>query len=182
VQSILEAVLLRREKTTKDRDGKPIVQLPPKTTNIEYLDLTPDESKLYDAIFKNVKKDYESFNSSGLITKNITSMLARIMTCASSVFLPRRKLHRLLFLFSLRRAACHPALVSHTKLAREATAEHEQSSSIVQQSAAYSEAVLAGLNDPDIGADSCIICFESMDAQVLIKGCSHTGSVFLHLA
>lgn len=84
-QSILETVLLRREKTTKDCDGKPIVQLPSKTTNIEYLDLTSDESKLYDAIFKNVKRDYESFNSSGLINKNITSMLARIMTCATGV-------------------------------------------------------------------------------------------------
>ena len=97
VQSILEAVLLRREKTTKDRDGKPIVQLPPKTINIEYLDLTPNESKLYDAIYKNVKKDYESFNSSGLITKNITSMLARIMTYASDAFPSKRKAYGLPF-------------------------------------------------------------------------------------
>lgn len=80
VQVILETILLRREKSTKDRNGNPIVQLPPKTTNIEYLDLSPDEFRLYDAIFKNVKKDYDSLNARGLVTKNITSMLARIMT------------------------------------------------------------------------------------------------------
>lgn len=85
MQVILETILLRREKNTKDRDGNPIVQLPPKTTKIEYLDLTPDEFRLYDAIFKNVKKDYESLNDRGLVTKNITSMLARIMTYGLSI-------------------------------------------------------------------------------------------------
>lgn len=87
VQVILETILLRREKTTKDRDGKPIVQLPSKTTNIEYLDLSTHETKLYDAIFRNVKKDYDSLAASGLITKNITSMLARIMTYATLLFM-----------------------------------------------------------------------------------------------
>src|ERR1700733_1162695 len=83
---------------------------------------------------------------------------------------------------SLRRAACHPALVSHTKLAREATAEHDEDDSGVQQSTTYLEAVFAGLSNADIEDDSCIICFEPMEEQVLIKGCSHTASVFPHLA
>lgn len=92
VQVILETILLRREKTTKDKDGNPIVQLPSKTTNIEYLDLSTHETKLYDAIFRNVKKDYDSLTASGLITKNITSMLARIMTYVPLLVLirPRR--------------------------------------------------------------------------------------------
>ncbi|KAF8313854.1 hypothetical protein DL93DRAFT_2058713 [Clavulina sp. PMI_390] len=156
VQVILESVLLRREKSMKDKDGNPIVQLPPKTINIEHLDLTPDEHRLYDAIFKNVKKDYESLTARGLITKNITSMLARIMT--------------------LRRAACHPALVRDSQLARQATAESEQSEDDApQQNNAYHEAVLANLKSEDSGDDSCVICFEPVENQVLVKGCSHSG-------
>lgn len=87
VQVILEAVLLRREKTTKDKDGEPIVQLPPKSIAIRYLEHSPDERKLYDAIFKNVKKDYESLTATGMISKSITSMLARIMTYVSGLHL-----------------------------------------------------------------------------------------------
>ena len=33
VQVILESILLRREKNMKDKDGKPIVTLPPKTAS-----------------------------------------------------------------------------------------------------------------------------------------------------
>lgn len=36
VQVILESVLLRREKDMKDKDGKPIVNLPPKTVSASY--------------------------------------------------------------------------------------------------------------------------------------------------
>lgn len=41
VQVVLESILLRREKTTKDKNGKSIVQLPPKEVRYSYNALLP---------------------------------------------------------------------------------------------------------------------------------------------
>lgn len=59
-------------------------------------------------------------------------------------------------------------------LARDATAESDAEDK-TEQSAAYSDAVLDRLKNPGAEDDSCIICFEPMENQVLIKTCSHTG-------
>jgi DNA repair protein RAD5 len=87
VQVILESVLLRREKTTRDKDGNLIVHLPPKAVTIQYLNLSPEESKIYGSLYKNIKADYDSLNNRGLVVKNMTSILARIMTCVASIFI-----------------------------------------------------------------------------------------------
>jgi len=80
VQVILESVLLRREKTTRDASGHCIIQLPPKTVEIKHLELSEAEKKLYNSIYRAVKRDYDKLNASGQLTKNVTSILARIMT------------------------------------------------------------------------------------------------------
>ena len=87
VQVILESVLLRREKTTRDKDGNFIVHLPPKTVTIQYLDLSAEESKIYGILYKNIKADYDSLNNRGLVVKNVTSILAQIMTCVVSTLM-----------------------------------------------------------------------------------------------
>ena len=80
MQVILETVLLRREKTTRDANGHPIIQLPPKTVEIKHLELSEAEERLYNTIYRAVKRDYDKLNASGRLTKNVTSILARIMT------------------------------------------------------------------------------------------------------
>ncbi|KAI3486986.1 hypothetical protein L1887_49182 [Cichorium endivia] len=52
VQVILESVLLRREKRMKDKDGRPIVELPPKTIEVRELEFSPIERRIYDNVYR----------------------------------------------------------------------------------------------------------------------------------
>jgi DNA repair protein RAD5 len=99
---ILESVLLRREKTMRDRDGKMIVQLPDKVVcrwsifiliksakfecnqvKHEYLDFGILERKIYDDIYSNVKRKFNSLSAKGLVGKNYTNILAMLMKYGS---------------------------------------------------------------------------------------------------
>lgn len=42
--------MLRREKKMKDKNGRPIVSLPEKHIDIQYLTFSEDERKIYDAL------------------------------------------------------------------------------------------------------------------------------------
>jgi DNA repair protein RAD5 len=46
----MEPILLRRTKDLKDETGQNIISLPPKTIITEYLEFSPKEQELYDAI------------------------------------------------------------------------------------------------------------------------------------
>ena len=48
---ILKKVFLRRTKQSKDPDGKPIVELPPKSSKVEILEMNEKEREFYDSIY-----------------------------------------------------------------------------------------------------------------------------------
>ena len=79
VQVILESVLLRREKTMLDSDGKRIVDLPPKEIKVETLEFSPLERRIYDSIYMRAKTKYEQLSAKGLVSKNYTHILAMLM-------------------------------------------------------------------------------------------------------
>ena len=81
MQTILESVLLRREKNMRDADGKQIVELPPKEVVVEELLFSAMERKIYDSIFSTVKKDFDRLNAKGLVSQNYTHILAMLMKC-----------------------------------------------------------------------------------------------------
>jgi DNA repair protein RAD5 len=97
VQVILESVLLRREKTMRDRDGNRIVELPAKEVRIarglctpanifqvvvEHLEFSPMERMIYDSMYMDAKKNFDRLNAKGLIGRNYTHILAMLMRCA----------------------------------------------------------------------------------------------------
>ena len=103
VQVILETVLLRREKSTLDKDGKPIVALPSKEVSfcavhcacfnevtghkviIENLEFSPMERKIYDSLYNNAKQKFENWSDKGVVNKNYTSILAMLMRSVVSL-------------------------------------------------------------------------------------------------
>jgi DNA repair protein RAD5 len=91
VQIILESVLLRREKSMKDRDGQPIVPLPPKNIIEERLDFTDAEREIYNRIYKDARSQFLGYKAEGNVMKNVTAIFAVLMR--------------------LRQAVLHPALV-----------------------------------------------------------------------
>ncbi|CBQ68225.1 related to RAD5-DNA helicase [Sporisorium reilianum SRZ2] len=91
VQVILESVLLRREKRMKDKDGKPIVQLPPKTIEVRELEFSELERRIYDNVYRRAYLQFATMRANGTVTRNFSVIFSVLMR--------------------LRQAVCHPALV-----------------------------------------------------------------------
>ncbi|KZS91640.1 hypothetical protein SISNIDRAFT_456554, partial [Sistotremastrum niveocremeum HHB9708] len=174
VQVILENVLLRREKTMRDKNGKMIVELPEKEVAVDYLEFSDLERKIYDSIYDEVKSNFDRLNARGLIGKNYTHILAMIM--------------------KLRRAVLHPSLVT----AKEADDSQDSDDEIVEvkdvKSIALEEMIKKfASGDTKTGSSStdkfaqaalkelaeqeekeCRICLTVKDENVLIPECFHS--------
>ncbi|KDQ63171.1 hypothetical protein JAAARDRAFT_119545 [Jaapia argillacea MUCL 33604] len=160
VQVILESVLLRREKNFLDTDGKRIVELPEKEVDVELLEFSPLERKIYDSIYNDAKRNFEQLSAKGLVSRNYTHILAMLMR--------------------LRRAVLHPGLVLSTQ--RNETPAGDGSvdvNALIQQfsetnemdnSSEFVESVLTNLGDSN---SECPICFDVMDAPMIIPRCLH---------
>ncbi|PWY97431.1 hypothetical protein BCV70DRAFT_195468 [Testicularia cyperi] len=101
VQVILESVLLRREKRMKDKDGRPIVELPPKTVEVKNLEFSPLERRIYDNVYRKAYLQYATMKANGTVTRNFSVIFSVLMR--------------------LRQAVCHPALVLATKKGSKAS-------------------------------------------------------------
>ncbi|KAF8204424.1 DNA repair protein RAD5 [Mycena galopus ATCC 62051] len=84
VQVILESILLRREKTMLDTNGKRIVELPQKEVIVEYLEFSSLERKIYNSLFNSAKRDFQKLDAKGLVGKNYTHILAMLMRCTAA--------------------------------------------------------------------------------------------------
>lgn len=93
VAAILSSTLLRREKRMRDAAGVPIVALPPKTYDIQELDFSPEEREIYNNVYAQAKRRYDSLVRQRMINKNYSLIFAVLMR--------------------LRQAVCHPLLVPH---------------------------------------------------------------------
>ncbi|KAH7915692.1 SNF2 family N-terminal domain-containing protein, partial [Hygrophoropsis aurantiaca] len=163
VQVILESVLLRREKNMRDTNGKRIVELPAKEVSVETLQFSPEERKIYDSIYHDAKRDFDSLNAKGLVGKNYTHILAMLM--------------------KLRRAVLHPDLVADPEDieakpeadSKDGTIDVDSIREDVAQEGAskkvFAEQVLANLQEANNA--ECPICLDVMDTPVIIPTCMH---------
>ncbi|KAG0266325.1 DNA helicase rad5 [Actinomortierella ambigua] len=79
VTSVLEPLVLRRTKTTKDENGDPIIMLPEKSIEIEYLDFSEQENDIYQALFKDGKTKFSHYCAAGTVLKNYASIFQLLM-------------------------------------------------------------------------------------------------------
>ncbi|WVQ72424.1 hypothetical protein IAR50_001976 [Cryptococcus sp. DSM 104548] len=79
VQYILETCLLRREKTMRDKDGRLIVDLPPKHVEIKVLEFSKPERLIYKFLEERAKKKFIELDADGRALANYTSILAMLM-------------------------------------------------------------------------------------------------------
>ncbi|KII93978.1 hypothetical protein PLICRDRAFT_36194 [Plicaturopsis crispa FD-325 SS-3] len=161
VQVILESVLLRREKNMRDADGNRIVELPAKEVTIENLEFSSLERKIYDAIYRDAKLNFEQLSEKGLVSKNYTHILAMLMR--------------------LRRAVLHPSLV----LTADETTPQSKSDGKIDVNAMINEFTNAegGKPTPTVFAENaltnlgeeveCPICLDVAEAAMIIPGCMH---------
>ncbi|PWN46387.1 hypothetical protein IE81DRAFT_319294 [Ceraceosorus guamensis] len=91
VQVVLESVLLRREKSSRDKDGNALVVLPEKKIVTKRLKFSALEREIYESVYSRAALQYKRLNAIGAVGRNY----ARIFTV----------------LLRLRQAVCHPLLV-----------------------------------------------------------------------
>ncbi|XP_057474411.1 DNA repair protein RAD5A [Actinidia eriantha] len=90
VQSILRPIMLRRTKFSTDREGRPILVLPPVDARVIYCELTEAEKDFYEALFKRSKVKFDQFVEQGRVLHNYASileLLLRLRQCCDHPFL-----------------------------------------------------------------------------------------------
>ncbi|KAJ7070484.1 DNA repair protein RAD5 [Mycena amicta] len=163
VQIILESILLRREKTMLDTNGKRIVELPPKEITVEKLEFSSLERKIYNSLFNSAKRDFLRLDAKGLVGKNYTHILAMLMR--------------------LRRAVLHPNLVL-------STGDQQLTQTQGPGAVDVNELIKRFANDDDAGANvfaqnalqnldieeadaECPVCMDVMESPMVIPDCMH---------
>ncbi|KAE8731539.1 SWI/SNF-related matrix-associated actin-dependent regulator of chromatin subfamily A member [Hibiscus syriacus] len=162
IKAILRLLMLRRTKETKDKEGRPILILPP--TDIQTIECEQSEAErdFYDALFKRSKVQFDQFVAQGKVLHNYASILE--------------------LLLRLRQCCNHPFLVMSradsqqysdlNKLARRFLEIHSDSITTTQNAPtkAYIEEVVDGIRRGE--NTECPICMESADDPVLTP-CAH---------
>ncbi|XP_024984826.1 DNA repair protein RAD5A isoform X1 [Cynara cardunculus var. scolymus] len=90
VQNILRPIMLRRTKFSTDREGRPILILPPAEMQVIYCEQTEAEKDFYDALFKRSKVKFDQFVEQGRVLHNYASileLLLRLRQCCDHPFL-----------------------------------------------------------------------------------------------
>lgn len=163
VQSILKPIMLRRTKSSTDREGRPILVLPPVNTQVIYCELTEAERDFYEALFKRSKVKFDQFVEQGRVLHNYASILE--------------------LLLRLRQCCDHPYLV----LSRGDTQEFSDLDKLAKRflkggrdamegqskdapSHAYIQEVVEELRKGEQG--ECPICLEAFEDSVLTP-CAH---------
>ncbi|ORZ01965.1 SNF2 family N-terminal domain-domain-containing protein [Lobosporangium transversale] len=79
VTSVLEPLVLRRTKMTKDENGNPIITLPERIVEIEYLKFSEQENDIYQALFKDGKTKFNHYCRAGTVLKHYASIFQLLM-------------------------------------------------------------------------------------------------------
>jgi SNF2 family DNA or RNA helicase len=95
LQALLKAILLRRTKTSLI-DGKPIINLPPKTEEIQHVVFSEDERAFYNALESKTQLHFNRYMRAGTVGKNYSNILV--------------------LLLRLRQCCCHPHLITDFEL------------------------------------------------------------------
>jgi SNF2 family DNA or RNA helicase len=153
LQALLRAILLRRTKQSTI-DGKPILQLPPKTTSEERIAFGEDELIFYKALESNAQIQFNKFlqnGTGGNIGKNYSNALV--------------------LLLRLRQACCHPRLVVDSNDFMVQVAGSLSPDDLMNNAAELDPRVVARLKGLD--AFECPICMDGTENPVVFP-CGHT--------
>ncbi|XP_051130188.1 DNA repair protein RAD5B-like [Andrographis paniculata] len=160
VKAILRPLMLRRTKESKDKDGRPILVLPPADIQVVECEQSEAEHDFYDALFKRSKVQFDQFVAQGKVLHNYANILE--------------------LLLRLRQCCNHPFLVmsrgdtqTHADLNKLARRFLQPTSSDLTSHApprAYVDEVMEGLKNGE--NTECPICLESADDPVLTP-CAH---------
>ena len=174
VQTVLEPLVLRRTKDMKTPSGEALVHLPPKTIDIEKVELSGPEREVYNHIYARAKRTFAANVEAGTLMKSYTTIFAQILR--------------------LRQSCCHPILTSNKSIVAEeedaanaadiangladdmdlgALIERFQANDGEKDASSFGAHVLKQIQDE---ADmECPICSEEPMEEQAVTGCWHSA-------
>lgn len=79
LQLLMRHLALRRTKSSTDKEGKPILQIPPKKDELRYLTLDEQEKAFYSSHHRRYKHKFEAMEKNDTLMKNYCSILQELL-------------------------------------------------------------------------------------------------------
>ncbi|KAI9777835.1 MAG: DNA helicase rad5 [Geoglossum umbratile] len=174
VQTVLEPLVLRRTKDMKTPDGQSLVPLPPRTIQIEEVELSKPEREVYNHIYNRAKRTFAENIQAGTLLKSYTTIFAQILR--------------------LRQSCCHPILTRNKDIVadeEEATAAADTASGLAddmdlqeliarftadegeKDANAFGASVMKQIQEE--ANNECPICAEEPMVDQAVTGCWHSA-------
>ena len=174
VQTVLEPLVIRRTKDMKTPDGEPLVPLPPRSIDIEEIELSKAEQEVYDYVYTRAKRAFNATMEAGTLLKSYTTIFAQILR--------------------LRQSCCHPILVRNKTIATEeeeaaaaadvangladdmdlqSLIDRFESEESEQDANRFGAHVLKQIQDEE--NHECPLCFEEPMNEPAVTGCWHSA-------
>ncbi|KAF4637235.1 hypothetical protein G7Y89_g851 [Cudoniella acicularis] len=149
LQAVLKAILLRRTKFSLI-DGKPILNLPPKTEEIQHVVFSEDEQAFYEALESKTQIQFNKYLRANTVGRNYSNILV--------------------LLLRLRQCCCHPHLITDVEQALPAGADLTPGVMIELAKSLAPDVVgrLLATNGFD-----CPICLDATENPSIVTPCGH---------
>ncbi|MCJ1420542.1 hypothetical protein MMC32_006899 [Xylographa parallela] len=150
LQALLKAVLLRRTKKSLI-DGKPILSLPERTTEVQHAIFSPDEESFYRDLQERTQIRFNKYLRAGTVGRNYSNVLV--------------------LLLRLRQACCHPHLIKDIGIASGVAGDVSEKEMIN-----LAEGLAADVVNriKEAGAIECPICMDSAENATIFTPCGHS--------
>lgn len=148
LQTLCRAIMLRRTKTSKHQ-GRPILVLPERTTDVEHSEFNEDESSLYQALESKTAVQFNKYLKSGTVGRSYTAILV--------------------LLLRLRQACCHPHLIKDFSVSEAAGVPIED---MMKLAGSLDPQVVARIKETG-GNFECPICMDACTNPAIFLPCGH---------
>lgn len=148
LQTLCRAIMLRRTKKSKHQ-GRPILVLPERTTDMEHAEFSNDESEFYKALESKTAIQFNKYLKAGTVGRQYTAILV--------------------LLLRLRQAACHPHLIRDFSVSAAAGVAVEDMIKLAEQ---LEPRVVARIKESE-GAFECPICMDACTNPAIFLPCGH---------
>ncbi|MCJ1309461.1 hypothetical protein MMC25_003121 [Agyrium rufum] len=146
---LLKVILLRRTKKSII-DGKPILDLPERITNITHAVFSTDEKDFYDALEGKIQLRFNRYLKAGTVSKNYA--------------------HILVLLLRLRQACCHPHLIRDHA---EPAVTLADGSNVVTNVQLLTPEAVARIKADNSEALDCPACWDVAENATIFTPCGH---------
>ncbi|MCJ1280957.1 hypothetical protein MMC26_000275 [Xylographa opegraphella] len=150
LQALLKAVLLRRTKKSLI-DGKPILSLPERTTEVQHAVFSPDEQSFYESLQRQSQIRFNRYLRAGTIGRNYSNVLV--------------------LLLRLRQACCHPHLINDIGIA-SGVAGDVSAKEMINLAEGLAADVVNRIKEA--GAIECPICMDLAENATIFTPCGHS--------